>query len=249
MYITGLLSNGVNFLIVALIKSTGDLSSVGVFSASIMISSIVVNIFLQAITFDLYPKIAKMDGNDDIIDAVNERIVAYTCINVIPLLILIQNDHYFIELIYNKEFLEATGIVPILSLAYFIQLASWPIRMILLARDRGRTYLFTETCLSFGLFSLAYLCIDTWGVSKIGYAFLIAHLLYLALLLVVAGKTCDFRLSPRSVKVIYKIIFLLCCYFMAKSLENMLSIGLLIFAFLLIIGDVITEIKKILHIQ
>lgn len=249
--ITGLLSTGTLFILRIFLKQKGGLELVGLFQAAWTLSSIYISAVLSAMAKDYFPRLSGYSNEDSTINKLVNEQTEITLLVSCPLIIamLIFSD-LLINLFYNENFKNAWVILYWLLAGNLLKILSWPLGFVILAKSKGKLYIFTETTWNILFLIVIYFAWSTFNIASIGIAFIVGYFVYWLILYFVLTNKTLFKYS--TVNKSYILFFLICILLtmiISKELESLPKY--LIGTIVIIITSTYSfvKIKKIVNLQ
>ncbi|NDW19180.1 O-antigen translocase [Dysgonomonas sp. 216] len=179
-----------------------DMGYVGVFNAAWSISSMYLMMVLKAMGTDFYPRLCSVsDNNNNITRLVNEQ-THIVLVLVIPIIVgMFVFSKIILALLYSSNFVEGTSLLQWQILGGFFKALAWPLAFILLAKGKGRRYLFGEIIFFVVYVGLSYLLFPAYGISALGVSYLLAYITYLIVEFLLVFRLCNFRWDTSNIKI------------------------------------------------
>jgi antigen flippase len=192
------LGAGAYFSRILIINELG-LAAVGLFTASYTLSTYYVQLILKAMSTDFYPRLTAV-ANDPVTmnRMVNEQIEMGVLMATPGVLGILALAPWILLALYSNDFAAAAGIIRWMILGVFIQVISWPIGTIILAKNRKKIFVSAEilsATLGVGLLALA---IPWYGLEGIGIASASTQALMGVLFLGISQHAMGFRINRRA---------------------------------------------------
>lgn len=189
MVITGLASTATMYLVRSFVVQQGGMASVGHFVAAWSISSMYISAVFGAMSADYFPRLS---GVQDDPVAINKMVNEQTEIAVLlaaPIIIcMISFVQLVIRIFYSADFLPTMSILDWQLMGDFFKVLAWPIGFILLAKGKGKHYIFTEIAWNVLYCTAVYIGWKYFKIEITGIAFLLAYIVYIFLLFVVTRQ-------------------------------------------------------------
>lgn len=199
---SGLLGALVGYLTRLIILHQIGLRSAGIYQAVITISGIYVGFIMQAILADFYPRLtAVAKDNTECNRLVNEQIEISLLLAIPGILATIALAPLVMKVFYSSKFIDATVVLRWQSLGVLLRLVSWPLLLIVLAKNRSKLFVFTEILNTVSQIALFWFCVRLLGFAGAGVAFFLVWLLYLCLMTAMARRLSDFSWSPANLRI------------------------------------------------
>lgn len=181
------------FLIKAYITRHIGIDAAGLFQSAWAITNIYLGLILRSMGSDFFPRLSAI-ANDrfQIRKLVNEQsyVVLIVASPIIVGMLLFSN--IAISVLYSSEFAYADTVLRWQVLGTFFKVLSWPMAFIMLAKNRGFVYLFSEILFYVVYLSSAYFLYPIYGLDAVGIAYLIAYIVYLPMVFIISNKLSDF---------------------------------------------------------
>lgn len=246
--VSGLVNTGVLYLTRVLVARELEMSAVGLYSAAITLSSIYVNIILQAMTSDYYPRLAAVAHDNKAVNRmVNEQTEMGLLMAIPGILAMITMAPWILNLFYSQEFSSATNVIRWLLLGVSLQVVSWPMGVILPAKGLSRMMIVAELLKGFVQVISLIVCIDAWGLEGTGISFVITWVVYTLLILLITYKNTGFCWSSKSQLIIGTACIVVTITFLSVLLFPLITgmiVGLVVTAIIFTVSLLI--LKKML---
>jgi PST family polysaccharide transporter len=211
----GLLTLGFAFLIQNLVLGLGGyltrvliindlgLAAVGFYTAAWTLSSYYVGMILKAMGADFYPRLtATANDHPTMNRLVNEQIEMGLLIAVPGVLAVLALAPLALRILYSGAFVGAAEIIRWQILGVVMQVVSWPIATVQLAKGKGKLYVVTETIqASVGLFFLI-VAMRLWKLEGIGISFALAVFVMTFYYLILGRRLSGFTFSKNCLQVL-----------------------------------------------
>ncbi|HEY4300747.1 MAG TPA: O-antigen translocase [Candidatus Didemnitutus sp.] len=194
---TGMMSTGALFLIRSIVTQQVSLAATGEFQAASALSTVYVGFVLQAMGTDFYPRLtAVATDNAKCNQLVNEQAEISILLALPGVLATLAAAPWVIKVFYSGRFTEAAAILTWQIIGTYLQVNSWPMGYILVAKGRASA-MFWSDLFSYALYvGLAWLGLRWFGLPGLGVAYLGLYLFHWALMFVLAKSVSSFSWSP-----------------------------------------------------
>jgi PST family polysaccharide transporter len=199
-----LLAAVVELIIRSLTVRNLGLEANGIYQAAWSISGLFAGFILNAMSADFFPRLtAVAHDNERINQLVNEQTEIGILLALPGLLITLALAPWVIQILYSTEFTAGADLLPWLVLGVFVQVVSWPLGMIQMAKGAsgwiyaGRTH---GNALHLGF---AVVLIERLGIRGLAVAFALSVLLQAGLVRCVATYLSGFRWSSSVLRLLY----------------------------------------------
>jgi len=183
----------------ALIARDIGLDGVGMYQAAFAISGYVLNFVLGAMGTDFYPRLAGIsDDHDQMTRLVNEQTEIGLLLATPALLATLGLAPLFIYFLYSGQFEPAVELLRWLVLGCFLQVISWPMGLVLMAKGEKYWYVFSQ--LAFSILHIVFIVIglNIWGLCGASVAFFASYVLHVIGMRLITGHLVDFTWSKGS---------------------------------------------------
>ena len=201
--ITGLATTGSMYLVRIFISGQMGVDGVGQFQAAWNLSATYVGLILGAMAADYFPRLSAV--NQDNVQAcklVNEQ-TEISLLLAGPLIVgMICFMDMIVWLFYSAQFGQSINILLWQSLGNLLKVISWPMGFLLLAKDRGSYYIFTELLWNALFLATIWLLWDRSGIESTGIAFLVGYLVFTGVIYAICKRMCGFTWSRKNIKAI-----------------------------------------------
>lgn len=211
----GLLTLGFAFLIQNLVLGLGGylsrvfiidligISAVGLYTAAWTLSSYYVGMVLKAMSADFYPRLTAVANDHPTLNRlVNEQIEMGLLIAVPGVLAVLALAPLALRILYSGAFVGAAEIIRWQVLGVVLQVVSWPIATVQLAKGKGKLYALSETIsASVGLLFL-FVAMRLWKLEGIGISFALAVFVLTFYYLILGRRLSGFSFSKNCLQVL-----------------------------------------------
>jgi PST family polysaccharide transporter len=199
---TGLMSSGAMFLIRTLITRNEGLVGTGQFQAAYALSGVYLGFVLQAMGTDFYPRLTEVaNDNQRCNQLVNEQAEISILLALPGVLVTLAAAPWVIHFFYSSKFDQAWEILCWQVSGMFLQVNSWPMGFIIVAKGRTGAFFWTDF-LSYALYvALAWLGLKWFGLPGIGMAFLGLYSFHWCIVYAFVRKISGFRWSPHNIRL------------------------------------------------
>jgi antigen flippase len=199
---TGLMTTGALFVLRILVARQFGVSGTGQFQAASALSMVYAGFVLQAMGTDFFPRLtAVAKDNRRCNQLVNEQAEISVLLALPGILATLALAPWVIHLFYSAEFDKASQILCWQVTGTFLQVNSWPMGYILVAKGRGSAIFWTDLA-SYSLYvGLAWLGLKYFGLPGVGMAFLGLYAFHWCVIYLIARRMSNFRLSPGTVRL------------------------------------------------
>lgn len=189
----GLASAFATYLIRAYLVRSFDLSGAGLYQAAFGISGVYINVVLQAMGKDFYPRLTAVAYQSDKEAAlINEQTEIGVILAAPGLLVTLALAPWIIRLLYSAEYLVAYPILQWMVFGIFLKTVSWPLGYFYVSRGKSQVFFITE--LVFNILHVAFVILlsSYFGLMGTGVAMLVLYLLYASMMYFLVHKSIGF---------------------------------------------------------
>jgi antigen flippase len=199
---SGLMTTGALFLLRIFVTRQEGVYGAGQFQAATALAMVYVGFVLQAMGTDFYPRLtAVADDNRKCNQLVNEQAEISILLALPGVLATLALAPWVIQIFYSSKFDKAAEILCWQVAGTFLQVNSWPMGFIILAKGRGATLFWTDL-MSYSVYVvLGWLGLKLFGLPGIGMAFLGLYAFHWCVVYVVVRRMSGFSLSSANVRL------------------------------------------------
>ena len=198
---SGLMTMGVAYLIrISMLHKVG-LEATGLYQSAWTIGGLYVGFILQAMGADFYPRLtANANDNVECNRLVNEQAFIGLLMAVPGVIGTLTFAPLVITLFYSAKFSGAVGILRWICLGVTLQIITWPMGFIIVAKGKQNIFIFCELAWTIVAVGLAWLCISLLGATGAGVAFFLSYVFHLVLIYPVVRRLSGFQWSAANVR-------------------------------------------------
>ena len=210
----GLLVTAVAFLARALVVRDAGLDASGLYQAAWTISGMFSGFVLSAMSADFYPRLAGVSSDNAALKRlVNEQTEVGLLLALPGILGTLVFAPVLLELLYTSKFVPAAELLPWFLAGVFVQVISWPIGFVLLAKSHSFTFAWVETLINASQVVMLYFLIGKFGVVGAAAAFALTQCVHIAIYFTVVRRKAEFAWLGPVVRLVA-----LCTFFMIAAL-------------------------------
>lgn len=187
---------GCAFLVrVILLRNVGS-DAAGYYQAAWGLGGFYIGFILQAMGADFYPRLtAVANDHAECNRLVNEQAEVGLLIAGPGLLATLTFAPIVIILFYSSKFAPAAEILRWICLGMFLQVITWPMGFIVLAKGKRKIFFWTELLTNSGYAGLIWVCVHFFGLLGSGIAFFILYLCHSVTVYLLARHLTGFSWS------------------------------------------------------
>ena len=194
---SGLMTTGALFLLRVFVARQEGVYGAGQFQAASALSMVYVGFVLQAMGTDFYPRLtAVADDNRRCNQLVNEQAEISILLALPGVLATLALAPWVIQLFYSSKFDKAAEILCWQVAGTFLQVNSWPMGFILLAKGRAAALFWTDLASYSVYVALGWVGLKLFGLPGTGMAFLGLYAFHWCVVYAVVRRISGFALSP-----------------------------------------------------
>jgi PST family polysaccharide transporter len=193
---SGLMTMGVAYVVRITVLRKIGFEATGLYQSAWTLGGLYVGFILQAMGADFYPRLtAHVDDDVTSNRLVNEQTQVGLLLAGPGVLATLTFAPLVISLFYSARFAPAVGILRWICLGTIIQVVTWPMGFIIVAKARQALFIGCEVAWALVSLSLAWLCIDRFGLTGAGIAFFGSYVFHGFLIYAVVSRLNGFSWS------------------------------------------------------
>jgi PST family polysaccharide transporter len=199
---SGLMTTGALFLLRILVARHQGVYGAGQFQAASALSMVYVGFVLQAMGTDFYPRLTVVaHDNRRCNQLVNEQAEISILLALPGVLATLALAPWVIQLFYSNRFDKAAEILCWQVSGTFLQVNSWPMGFIILAKGRAAALFWTDFASYSVYVALGWLGLKLFGLPGTGMAFLGLYAFHWGVMYLVVRRMSGFALSKTNVRL------------------------------------------------
>lgn len=207
---TSLLVAGVALVTRSLVVRELGLQANGIFQAAWTISGMFSGFVLTAMSADFYPRLtAAAADHQKMTTLVNEQAEVGVLLALPGFLATVIYAPLVIAVLYTSQFSLAAQLLPFLILGVAIQVASWPLGFVLLAKGESVKFALVETVIYTSQVALTFMLLKLYGLVGVAAAFAATQVIYNMLYRAVVGRCIGFAWLFPVKRVLLKCVLLM----------------------------------------
>jgi PST family polysaccharide transporter len=180
-----------------------SLAAVGLYTATWTLSNYYVNMVLKAMGADFYPRVTAAANDHPALNRlINEQIEMGLMIAVPGVLAVLALSPLALQILYSSKFIEGTDIIRWQILGVVMQVASWPIAFIQLAKGKGKVFVGSEIFSSVTGLACLIAGLKLWGLEGIGISVAVSGLILLVYYVSLGRQLSGFAFSKNCKQVL-----------------------------------------------
>jgi enterobacterial common antigen flippase len=193
---SGLLVPGVAYFVRVILLHKAGIAATGMYQSAWTLGGLYVGFILQAMGADFYPRLSAVaNDNAECNRLVNEQALIGLLIAGPGVLATLTLAPLVIALFYSAKFGGAVPVLRWISLGATLQVVTWPVGFIIVAKARQNLFLLSELLWAISAVGLAWTSVTWWGLNGAGIAFFLAYVAHWIIVYPITRKLSGFRWS------------------------------------------------------
>jgi len=193
---SGFLTMGAAYSVRILLARRAGIAATGYYQSAWTLGGLYVGIILQAMAADFYPRLTASIRDHRVSNRiVNEQTEVGLLLAGPGVLGTLTFAPLILALFYSPKFYAAVEILRWISLGTLMQVVSWPMGFIVLAKGRPSIFLASDLGWTIVYLGLAWFLVHNYGLEGAGMAFFASYLFHLLLNYAIARRLSGFRWS------------------------------------------------------
>lgn len=193
---SGFMTMGVAYGVRIIVLRKVGFEATGLYQSAWTLGGLYVGFILQAMGADFYPRLtASIKNNVESNRLVNEQTLVGLLLAGPGVLATLTFAPLVMALFYSAKFDSAVGLLRWICLGATLQVISWPMGFIIVAKGRQSLFFVSELAWTLVAVGLAWLCVGRFGLDGAGIAFLGSYVFHLFLTYPLARMLSGFHWS------------------------------------------------------
>jgi O-antigen/teichoic acid export membrane protein len=198
---SGFLTIGVAYWVRITILHRVGFEAAGLYQSAWSLGSLYVGLILQAMGADFYPRLtAAAADNSECNRLVNEQSVVGMLLAGPGVLATLTFAPAAITVFYSGRFQAAVGVLRWICLGTALQVTTWPLGFITMAKGKQFFFFFSELSWAFVAATLTWFLVRNLGLTGAGIGFFASYVFHLVITYPVARHLSRFHWSPASTR-------------------------------------------------
>jgi antigen flippase len=211
---SGLMTMGIAYVVRITVLRKVGFEAAGLYQSAWTLGGLYVGFILQAMGADFYPRLtASAKNNVECNRLVNEQALVGLLLAGPGVITTLTFAPLVISLFYSPKFGAAVGILRWICLGTILQVISWPMGFIIVAKARQAIFIGCELAWTLVSMVLAWVCIKDFGLDGAGIAFFGSYIFHGLLIYTVVYRLSGFRWSTANKKTGFLFLFLIAFVF------------------------------------
>lgn len=199
---SGIMTIGVAYVVRTTVLRKIGIEATGLYQSAWTLGGLYVAFILQAMGADFYPRLTACAQEDAKCNRlVNEQVQVGLLLAGPGVLATLTGAPLAITLFYSARFLPAVDILRWICLGTLLQVVTWPIGFIIVAKARQWIFFWCEAAWAVVSLALAWFCVGAFGLKGAGIAFAGSYIFHGALVYSVARRLSSYRWSQENLKM------------------------------------------------
>jgi antigen flippase len=199
--VSGLMTMGSAYVVRIIVLRELGIEATGLYQSAWTLGGLYVSFILQAMGADFYPRLTAA-ANDNA--ACNRMMNEQTRVGLLlagpGAIATLTFAPVIISLFYSAKFHTAVAILRWICLGTTLQVMTWPMGFIALAKGKSNIFLWSDFAWTVVYLGLAWLCVRWFGLNGTGIAFFLSYVFHAMITYPIASRLSGFRWSGENVK-------------------------------------------------
>jgi enterobacterial common antigen flippase len=196
---SGFMTMGVAYAVRITVMRKVGVEATGLYQSAWTLGGLYVGLILQAMGADFYPRLtASAKQNVECNRLVNEQALVGLLLAGPGVIATLTFAPVVIALFYTAKFGAAVGILRWICLGATLQVITWPMGFIILAKGKSAIFFFSELAWTIVAVGLAWICVRSFGLNGAGIAFFGSYVFHGLLIYPIVRQLSGFRWSKAS---------------------------------------------------
>jgi antigen flippase len=193
---SGLMVAGVAYMVRVILSQKVGFAATGMYQSAWTLGGLYVGFILQAMGADFYPRLSAVSQNNaECNRLVNEQALVGLLLAGPGVIATLTFAPLVIALFYSAKFGAAVAVLRWVCLGATLQVVTWPMGFIILAKARQDFFLFSEFVWAVVAVGLAWSCVSAYGLNGAGIAFFLSYIFHAVLVYPIVRRLSGFRWS------------------------------------------------------
>ncbi len=196
---SGLMTMGIALVVRIAVLHRVGVEGAGLYQSAWALGGLYVGIILQAMGADFYPRLTACASDDTACNRmVNEQARVGLLLAGPGVIATLTFAPVVIEVLYSARFDAAVALLRWICLGATLQVVSWPMGFIILAKGKRAIFFWSEFAWTVVSLALAWICVATFGLNGAGIAFFASYIFHGLMIYPLVRGLSDFRWSPEN---------------------------------------------------
>jgi O-antigen/teichoic acid export membrane protein len=193
--LSSLITIGASYIVRIFISNYGGVDQVGLYNAGFAIINSYVGLIFTAMGTDYYPRLSAVaHSNDECRRMINQQAEIAILIMAPIIILFFVFIHWIVIILYSTKFASVNQMILWAALGMLFKAMSWAIAFIFLAKGASRLFFWNELIANVYMLALNMIGYYYYGLTGLGFSFLIGYFIYLIQVFIVAGSKFEFKM-------------------------------------------------------
>jgi O-antigen/teichoic acid export membrane protein len=200
--LSGLISTGASYIVRIFISNTGGVEDVGLYSAGFAVIGTYVGMVFTAMGTDYYPRLSGVSKDNKKANLLINQQAEIAVLILAPILtVFLIFINWAVIILYSTKFTPVNGLIQWAALGMYFKAVSWAIGFIFLAKGASKLFFWSELVASSYMLLFNILGYKYFGLTGMGFSFLISYILVLIQVYFIAKIKYEFSFSSEFYKI------------------------------------------------
>jgi PST family polysaccharide transporter len=196
---SGLMVMGTAYIVRIILVHKVGFEATGLYQAAWTLGGLYVGFILQAMGADFYPRLTANQNDNTVCNRlVNEQARVGLLLAGPGVIATLTFAPIVITLLYSAKFFPAVEILRWICLGATLQVISWPMGFIIVAKGKRGLFFWAEVAWTVVAVALAWTCVRAFGVNGAGIAFFGSYIFHAFLTYPIVRRLSGFRWSAEN---------------------------------------------------
>jgi antigen flippase len=197
--VSGFMMMGVAYVVRVIVLRKIGFEATGLYQSAWTLGGLYVGFILQAMGADFYPRLtAVINNNGECNRLVNEQTLVGLLLAGPGVIATLTFAPVVIAVFYSVKFGAAVEILRWISLGTTLQVITWPMGFIIVAKGKPAVFFYAELAWTIVAISLAWTCMGSFGLNGAGIAFFGSYVFHGFLIYPIVRRLSGFRWSTQN---------------------------------------------------
>jgi len=199
--VSSMMTLGMAYAIRVIVLRKLGLQATGLYQSAWTLGGLYVSFILQAMAADFYPRLtASISDHTTCNRLVNEQAQVGLLLAGPGVIATLTFAHVVVAVLYSAKFGASVPILRWICLGATLQVISWPMGFIIIAKGKQNLFIFSEVAWAVVSLGLAWTCITYFGLSGAGIAFFGSYIFHGVLTYGIVSRVSGFRWSAENLR-------------------------------------------------
>lgn len=210
--VAGIAANVSNYSVRLIVSKIFSEEELGFYTSSSSLINSYLGLILAAMAMDFFPRIAQVSDQKELSQMIRDQVLIALSI-ITPVLVgLISFMGETISFLYSSSFLPMTHLSSLFATGAVLKVVGWALGYVLLTKGSGKFFLVNEIVGSIYQVGLALFFTRNGNFEGLGYALVVANLLYAIQTLVIVRFSLFIKLGNSLMGLIVALFLLVCLW-------------------------------------